>query len=96
MDVLKEQDWMDETTKKAALEKAGQLKNIFQNFDPGSPLIRSFGRCLLKKLMHFTVLQIIQWFSLRVFFNRLYHPEYPDGFNYGAIGMIIGHKITHE
>ena len=61
--------------------------------------------------MHITVLQIIQWFSLRVSFEiqrltnqipfqgilqpPLYHPEYPDGFNYGAIGMIIGHEITH-
>ena len=61
--------------------------------------------------MHITVLQIIQWFSLQVSVKilrlanqirfqgilqpPLYHPEYPDGFNYGAIGMIIGHEITH-
>jgi len=136
VDVLKEQDWMDDTTKKAALDKADKMTDkygfptyilndtrIYKEYD-GLKLesgdfwnfTQEISQWAIKKHLsklrqpvdkelwampveetnaYYSPTDNSMVFPAGILQPPLYHPEYPDGFNYGAIGMIIGHEITH-
>ena len=85
----------------------GQLPSISPNC--ANQLTRSYGQWALKRQTHTMRQLTMQWSFQLVYCNR--HctiPSIPQveqvinicknfvlGFNYGAIGMIIGHEITH-
>jgi len=125
------QDWMSDSTKKAAMEKLGTFyvkigyPNKWKNYDKLTidPKLSLFDNAV--ECMKFKNQQIIEekagkpvdrdeWFMYPQTVNAYYNPttneicfpagilQYPffdptadEAFNYGAIGVVIGHEMTH-
>ena len=125
------QDWMSDSTKKAAMEKLGTFyvkigyPNKWKSYDNLTidPQLSLFDNAV--ECMKFKNQQIIEekagkpvdrdeWFMYPQTVNAYYNPttneicfpagilQYPffdptadEAFNYGAIGVVIGHEMTH-
>eukprot|EP00164_Ancoracysta_twista_P000519 GFYU01000694.1.p1 GENE.GFYU01000694.1~~GFYU01000694.1.p1 ORF type:complete len:734 (-),score=261.49 GFYU01000694.1:776-2977(-) len=121
-------DWMDDTTRRASIEKLNQVINLIGRPDSwdsfeGFKLSDSFFRSSVNSLMrsNFNTAQKLQkpvdryeWQMTPPTVNAYYDPslnemvfpagilqppfynlDFPDAMNYGGIGMVMGHELTH-